>query len=291
MSFPERQNQPSRTVTATKIGTSREALIFPSERCRKGDGEYRTATVREAATLMGFAITFQFLGYEGNKWMLAGNAVCPPVSRAFAKIIREKCEFEKIVQPYVMGLRGLEEVPNLNTFESKQFDNPPQRKKGSRFRRHPFKYGNLTVTLSNYDIEENAQSQGRWQTSVQYGTGEGFVIQKFSDGYFKNLEPIISTFEEGPTFIDTISNGFSEKIADSKLLQHIYESRCNEGKYIGPVELVETIAEIIEEIKMEDPIYDQGPLRLFPKRLVPKKQVMALYAITKICSIANGEKV
>ena len=72
MSFPEREDRPSRTVTATKIGNSREAIIFRSERARKGDGEFRTATIREAATLMGFPITFQFLGSEGIKWTLVG---------------------------------------------------------------------------------------------------------------------------------------------------------------------------------------------------------------------------
>ena len=60
MSFPENEEMPSRTVTATRIGSSREALIYASEYGRKGDGQYRTPTVREAACLMGFPITYQF---------------------------------------------------------------------------------------------------------------------------------------------------------------------------------------------------------------------------------------
>jgi hypothetical protein len=39
----------------------------------------------------------------------------------------------------------------------KVFDKPPIRKKGSRFRRHPFKVGNMTVALSNYCLKENGQ--------------------------------------------------------------------------------------------------------------------------------------
>ena len=84
MSFPEKKHRPSRTITATNISTSREAIIYHSEYRRTGNGEFRTPTVREAACLMGFPITYQFLGSEGTKWRLVGNAVCPSVSRAFA---------------------------------------------------------------------------------------------------------------------------------------------------------------------------------------------------------------
>ena len=85
MSFPENRDNPSRTVTATKSGTSREALIYKSEYQRTGNGEYRNPTIREIASVMGFPFTYQFLGTENSKWRLVGNAVCPSVSRAFAK--------------------------------------------------------------------------------------------------------------------------------------------------------------------------------------------------------------
>jgi DNA (cytosine-5)-methyltransferase 1 len=291
MSFPEREDRPSRTITATKIGNSREAIIFPSEYDRKGDGEYRTATIREAATLMGFPITFQFIGSEGNKWMLVGNAVCPPVSRAFARAFREEYGFGKITAPLVMNTVGpIDKVPNLNTFQEKRFDKPPRRNKGSRFRRHPFKYGNLTVTLSNYDIRRNSKNRGKWKTSIQYGTGDGYPMQVFSDGYYKKLKPLILMFEGGSRFIDVINNGFSKKVAKSNLLQEMYETQRSNGKYIEPVELVDRIAEIIDTIVTEESNFDQNGKWLFKKKSMPKKQVMALYAINKICSIANGEK-
>ena len=85
MSFPENENKPSRTITATKIANSRESIIYKSELNRIGDGEYRLPTVREAAIIMGFPITYQFIGAENSKWRLVGNAVCCSVSRAIAK--------------------------------------------------------------------------------------------------------------------------------------------------------------------------------------------------------------
>lgn len=291
MSFPEREDRPSRTITATKIGNSREAIIFCSEYERKGDGEYRTPTIREAATLMGFPITFQFVGSEGNKWMLVGNAVCPPVSRAFARVVRREYGLENISEPLLVNIPGPQDkIPNLNTFEQKGFDKPPRRNKGSRYRRHPFKYGNLTVTLSNYDIRRNSKSREKWKTSIQYGTGNGYPMQVFLDGYYKKLQPLIMEFEGGPQFIDIINNGFSEKVARSEQLQEMYETHQSKGKYIEPVELVDSVAKLIDSFEMKEPNFEQDGKRLFKKASIPKKQVMALYAINKICSVANGEK-
>ena len=82
MSFPENLDKPSRTITATKSGTSREALVYKSEYNRKGDGEYRTPTIREAASIMGFPFTHQFLGTIKSKWRLGWECSMPLVSRA-----------------------------------------------------------------------------------------------------------------------------------------------------------------------------------------------------------------
>lgn len=289
MFFPEREDRPSRTVTATKIGNSREAIILRSEGNRSGDGEYRTLTVREAATLMGFPTTYQFIGSEGNKWKLVGNAVCPPISRAFASAVRQEYKLGEFTEYY--SVKQLDVALNLNTFERKVFNNPPKRKQGSRFRRHPFKDGNLTVTLSNYDIEKNTSSELKWHTSVQYGTGADFPVQRFPDGYFKKLEKIIVSFENGSEFIDMINNGFSRKIAGAKELQVMYEDQQNHGKYLNPIELVDSIGELINAIEIRSPIYEQKSNQPFnKKKSIPKKQLMALYAINKICSVANGGK-
>jgi DNA (cytosine-5)-methyltransferase 1 len=287
MFFPEREDRSSRTVTATKIGNSREAIVLRSEGNRIGDGEYRTLTVREAATLMGFPITYQFIGSEGIKWTLVGNAVCPPISKAFAKKVRQEYQLGDCVEKFATEM--LSTTPNLNTFQRKVFNNPPKKKPGTRFRRHPIKDGNLTVTLSNYDIKKNSSSDLKWHTSVQYGTGAGFPIQKFRDGYFKKLEKIICGFENGSEFIEMINNGFSYKIADGENLQLMYENQQNQGIFLNPVELVDSVGELINSLEIKVPIYKQkGKQPFSQKKSVPKKQIMALYAINKICSIANG---
>lgn len=73
MSFPDKLDRPSRTVTATCTRVSRESIIV---KARKG---YRRLNVRERGIIQGFPITYQFYGKSLNaKFKMIGNAV-PPI--------------------------------------------------------------------------------------------------------------------------------------------------------------------------------------------------------------------
>lgn len=288
MSFPENEEKPSRTITATKIGTSREAIIYKSEYGRKGDGEYRTPTIRESASLMGFPITYQFLGTEGVKYRLVGNAVCPSVSRAFAKCVRKELGLNSINKPKVILQPKLNGVLNLNTYTARKFDAPPKRNQGSRFRRHPFKDGNLTVTLSNYDIKKNEKNISKWITSVQYGNGKGFPTHNYPNGYYKSIEPLISEITKGTKFLEIINNGFSEKIGSHSQLQEMYEHHISKNGLLEPTELIDEIRIVIERLGLEKEEFIQSDKIIFKdKVIVPTKQLFALYAINKITSTTN----
>jgi DNA (cytosine-5)-methyltransferase 1 len=291
MSFPENENKPSRTITATKIANSRESIIYKTEINRLGDGEYRLPTVREAAIIMGFPITYQFIGAENNKWRLVGNAVCCSVSRAFAKVVLDEHRFSIPSSLVLKNKPKIEGIVNLNTYKIKSLNKPPIKNQGSRFRRHAIKDGNLTVTLSNYDIENNPKSaEGKWFTSVQYGSGKGFPIQKINDKYYKNLEGIINEYKGGKEFLKYINNEFSEKIGNANELQKLYEHQKSNTKYTEPTELVDLVQEIIDELKIENVEIEQKKLIVFKhKEKVPLKQFFALYAINKISTIANGK--
>lgn len=289
MSFPENDNKPSRTITATKIANSRESIIYKCEIKRVGDGEYRLPTVREAAVIMGFPITYQFLGTESNKWRLVGNAVCCSVSRAFAKIILEALKISTPNTTITNIKIDKKNLINLNTFKLKSFDKPPIKNNGSRFRRHALKEGNLTVTLSNYDIEKNLKfSDGKWYTSIQYGTGKGFPIQKIKDNYFKNIESILLELKGGKDFLKYINNGFSQRIGNTRELQSLYEQQKSSRKYTEPTELVDSVNKIIKKLNIEEIDFDQKKYKIFKyKEKIPVKQLFALYAINKISTIAN----
>jgi len=288
MSFPENDLNPSRTITATNIGTSREAIIYKSEYKRIGDGEYRTPTVREAACIMGFPITYQFMGSEGTKMRLVGNAVCPSVSRAFAKQLRRDLGLKLIRNLRLKTKIELSRIKNLNSYKEKEFLTPPRRNKNSRFRRHPFKDGNLTVTLSNYDIVKNEKTISKWMTSVQYGNGEGFPLHNIAEDTFKKIEPIISELKNGKNFITKVNNGFSEKIGTSQELQTMYEQQFSSNGLLEPTELVEEVSKLIESLQLDDIQFEQNGTVVFEnKKIVPAKQLCALYAISKICLLAN----
>lgn len=287
MSFPENENNPSRTITATRIANSRESIIYKSEIQRAGDGEYRLPTVREAAIIMGFPITYQFLGSEHTKWRLVGNAVCASVSRAFASTVLDSLGFEKSEGLIVEKLPNLKGVMNLNNYKLKQLNNPPIKNKNARCRWQPIKEGNLTVTLSNYNIEKSSKDDRRWRTSIQYGTGKGFPIQHVEDGYYSKLESIISRLNGGRKFIEVINNGFSEKIGSAKKLQEMFETQKSDGVFLEPTRLVEEVANIINSIIISEAEYVQNDTTVFLKKRVPTKQLYALYAINKISSTAN----
>lgn len=287
MSFPENENKPSRTITATNIGTSRESMIFESEFARIGDGQYRVPTVREMACIMGFPITFQFFGSEGTKTRLIGNAVCPSVSRALAMIVRKEIGMRSYKGVRVSKKVVHQGIPNLNSFSARQFDSPPIKKSKSRFRKHPFKHGNITVTLSNYNILTNS-SRRKWITSVQYGNGDGFPSSNYPDNYYKRMESIIRNFERGDQFLKIVNNGFSEKIADGQQLQQMYESQKSVDGFLDPTELINEVSRIISGFSFSDEDYKQTKTTVFQhKEIIPKKQILALYAVNKITSIAN----
>ena len=288
MSYPENLDKPSRTITATKSGTSREALVYKSEYNRKGNGEYRTPTIREAASIMGFPFTHQFLGSINSKWRLVGNAVCPSVSRALASEVLTQLKIKHSNRLKLIKKSNIENVNNLNTFREKNFDKQPKRNNQSRFRRHPLKEGNMTVTLSNYDIENNTKTLEYWFTSIQYGTGVNFKNQKVEDGFYKEIEPLIVKEKNGKEFINIINNGFTDKIGSAKDLQIMYEKQVSINDLLEPTALVERVNEIISNIIFENINFHQKDKILFKnKSIIPMSQVFALYAINKITSKAN----
>ena len=288
MSFPESLDNASRTVTATKIANSRESLIFKTEINRIGNGEYRSPTVREAAIIMGFPITYQFLGKENTKWRLVGNAVCPSVSRAFAMLVKNSIRANSATSIFVTQKPNLYAVLNLNNYSVKVFDSPPIKNKGARFRRHPFKSGNMTIALSNFDIEKNDKKIDKWRVTAFYGTGEGFGIKSYKENYYKQLEStILRHFSDGAKFIYEINNGFTKKIAPTTLLQEMYEQQKSLNGFLEPTKLVEEVSKIIARFDKKNELFIQNGSKIFDKEVVPKKQLYALYALNKIISITN----
>ena len=178
-------------------------------------------------------------------------------------------------------------IENLNNYSLKSFDKQPVKNKGAKCRWHTFKDGNLTVTLSNYRIGEDKNARNRWYTSIQYGSGEGFPIQRIEDGYYREIEDHIKDFQFGNQFVEIINNGFSEKIGSQKELQFLFEHQQSSNGKKDPTELVEELKLIINRLTISSELYEQQPRIFKNKTKIPIKQFFALYGINKITSTAN----
>jgi DNA (cytosine-5)-methyltransferase 1 len=289
MAFPEDERKPSRTIVASPFPRSREALLYKSEWGRKGDGEYRGPTVREAATLMSFPITYQFIGSEGAKWQLVGNAVCPRVARSLAiQLLKTlhvplRCKRRKNLP------RAIESISNLNTFSSKVYDSPPKRKPSARFRSHPLKAGNMTVALANYDLtKRGANVDGSWRCFVTYGISQGYRVQSIKLSQLERIKIAVERHtSNGRAFVDRVTNGFSEKIPSAKVLQQLYEANeFSRGTTLNPQALLEETKQLIYQFTDHDTCAALSP-GLFLRDTVPVSQLYALFAVCHIITIAR----
>ncbi len=289
MSFPEDQNRPSRTIMATRSASTREALIFRSEKERIGDGEYRLPTIREAATLMGFPFNYQFLGGEGTKWRLIGNAVCPHMAAAVAKEIRNGLGLSPIPDDKVdfSSLNGRhDKIDDLNNSGPAFFNSPPKKKKGSKFRMHPFKGGNMTVSLTNFDPKKGSSESTngkKWHCSIFLGSGKDFIVIPVTKRMVTKVEKIIKTLPDGRVFMKRYLTHFKGKIGNYKELQSIYEqSKATNGKVLNPIALVEEIAEFIQPYDPRSEMLENIALDGIKKERFPKRQLLAIWALGNV---------
>jgi DNA (cytosine-5)-methyltransferase 1 len=69
----------------------------------------------------------------------------------------------------------------------------------------------------------------------------------------------------------------------------MYENQISINNLLEPTELIEEINQIIEEIGLENQIFEQQESKIFiNKEKVPLSQLFALYAINKISTTANS---
>lgn len=287
MSFPENETKPSRTIVASPFPRSREALLYRSEWRREGDGEYRGPTIREAATLMSFPITYQFAGVEAAKWKLVGNAVCPFVARELATQLLRSLGRRVRSAPRSQLPHLSEKLKNLNTFVPKAYDTPPRRRPLARFRRHPLKAASMTVALANYDVTKKNHKDGRWRCFVTYGIGEGYRVQRFRLNQLRRIQRTVEdATRDGAQFVEQIMDGFLTRIPPGQVLQELYESNLKtRDNFLHPSELLERVHEII--LSCSNPNECVSTNGLFYRDEVPKSQLFALFAVCQITAVAN----
>lgn len=275
MSFPENLDKPSRTIMATMSASTREAIIYKSELNRKGDGEYRLPTIREAATIMGFPLDYQFYGNESVKWRLVGNAVCVQLSYALAiKILKE------LNAPYYTP-KVITKNPQIFEYLDKEgvktFETPPARNSKALFRQFPIKSGNMTVDLTN---KVNGEV-GNWGVLAHSGSGKGFVQVEVTRQFqlvAKNLLcetdiSLVDILENDPIIVKYSKNHLNEE-------NKKYGFTENDSKH--PYYIINYISHLIEKslgTRINESI-DVSETELSSlKERIPLSQLMSLYAV------------
>lgn len=291
MAFPENETRPSRTIVASPFPRSREALLYRSEWKRIGNGQYRGPTVREAASLMSFPITYQFLGNLGAKWKLVGNAVCPLVARALAIHVCKSFGIRHYSLWRPLAKETTTPVPNLNTFAATTYSCPPVRMHMARFRSHIIKSGGTTIALANYNLtKRKSKADGKWRCFVTQGIGKGFKVRQIIPSRMQRIQQFVEALPSGTKYVEEIKNGFSTHIPSALVLQRLYETNAEaEGDRLAPARLLERARNVVYSHSSIDELVKSPPYT-FHRDVVPKSQVFALFAVCHIASMANGVK-
>jgi DNA (cytosine-5)-methyltransferase 1 len=254
MAFPEDENKISRTVTATRSTSSRESLIYKSEHSRSGHGEFRSPTIREAASLMGYPYTYQFVGSEGVKWKLIGNSVSPQLSSALARAIlinegRKSIPMSQI--NFKTQKQQYKQIDNLNTFSVKVFDRLKIRKSGASFRRSIHKSGNITVDLMNY-LPAHKQAFGNaWHVCVFYGTGSNHRYDVLGKARSHKLfETLVKEVDFLDDFVDELKEAFSDNSLTAEELQRVYEADSNLVDEQNPLVIISRLQKITDKYSL-----------------------------------------
>ena len=278
MAFPENENRTCRTITATKSAKTREAFIYDSERKRKGNGEYRTPTIREIASLMGFPYTYQFVGSEATKWKQIGNSVCPHMSSALAKALRRKMGLSEVPLQKIefMEVKQTDAYINLNTFVEKHFGSPGRRNPNARFRRHPFKLGNMTVDLMNYRLQKVGTVTQNWSVVAFFGIGKDHASKVLS---LSETSSIYTLLKLHLNDIVKFEKEIESNICTTDDLQVIYEKDLFLKDRYNPVNIVKRLGELIRSYEDHT---KECPVKGFAKQNIPLAQLMAMYGLLRL---------
>lgn len=276
MSFPENLNKPSRTIMATQSASTREAILYKSELNRKGDGEYRLPTVREAAIIMGFPIDYQFYGSESIKWRQVGNAVCVQLSYALAKAILNSIQEKQL--PAKNIVKDLSVFTYLDSAVPKDFNNPPVRNEKALFRQFPVKSGNMTVDLTN---KINGEI-GQWGVVAHSGTGKNFKVMNVSRSNQIVAKKFLRKLK--PELIDEVK---SDLLLRKYSISHLNSKNKSYGftneEQSHPYYLINYIGDIIGHYVADDNIVDVSGTELaMLKEKIPLSQLMSLYLVSII---------
>jgi len=236
MSFPDKLDRPSRTVTATCTRVSRESIIIKSK------AGYRRLNVRERGVIQGFPITYQFYGKTLNsKFKMIGNAV-PPILTYYIFQSMKEVPVEKLVPPKYSDY--FHEQPSYKGFKSNL--GLPKRKYPSK-RKFQFAVPHLRYGSGvRFELSNNPKSEEiPWSFKFYYGTSKKIKEVKLNKEIKESLAPVVNTTKNQfiTDYIEKIdsnyrslnSNELQTKWTSTQLNNDVFNFLDDIGNYVEKI--------------------------------------------------------
>ncbi len=300
MAFPENPDNPSRTIMATRSILAREAMILPNG----SPDNFRAPTIREAATIMSFPITYLFQAdNEASKYRLVGNAVCPKLAFAFAKKIMEVENGISINKPLIHKSNTNKLIVNLRKTP------PPKKVARDKHIQANFaeivpdlKINNFRVELDN-NLPRNNKKRVIWSASIHHATGKDSM--KYIKINNKNLSPLfkqIKNKENLTLFKKDICEKLKQKIPNSKKFQEQHYKSISDNSFFTPREAMSFVKQKTDKHFPEKTYFKtflsninvntkKKILRFnkghIPNELIPLRIIVAAYGIFVITELTK----
>lgn len=250
MAFPDRLDEPSRTVTATCTRVSRESIVIEDPR---RPGQFRRLTIRERASLQGFPINYQFHGRSfAEKAKMVGNAIPPTFTYLLASAARG-VEAETFGGMVMEGSLPMPEVlPRSTPPESAGRTYPEGRSFRAAIPGLRFKSG-MRFELSN----GGGRSEPDWRVRFFFGPSKDVREVDLDGGSYSELAGTLMArpmFTEAWRAIERADVCLAG--AHSPRLQAAWSHR---GEGPDPFEVVDTLAELAAEVSKAIEVWSADP--------------------------------
>jgi DNA (cytosine-5)-methyltransferase 1 len=244
MSFPDRQDRPSRTITALCTRVSRESIIIKDSK-----NNLRRLTVRERGVIQSFPISYQFFGssYQGKLKMI-GNAIPPLLTFYIAQSMLET-PVGQVLKPTDVKDRlvlGEETAPSFTP------DNEGATFSWSRsfwFAIKGLRFGSgVRFELKNKSDKE--QETTDWAIHFHYGTSKN-IKEKVLDLALLKKALRVGELEKDPFFVEQFRELRELVMAvDKKDLQENWTRAAAERtEEMSPIWLIDKLADATNHFK------------------------------------------
>lgn len=234
MSFPDRQDRPSRTITALCTRVSRESIIIEDI-----NNNIRRLSIRERGVLQSFPLNFQFFSSSyGGKLKMIGNAIPPLLTFYIAQSMLET-PLEKLLLPGDLRDRLVfsQELAISHTPDRESANFPWNRSFCLAIKELRFGSG-MRFELKNHSNKETKKVV--WNVNFLYGNSKNIKSKTLDAALFDKAINALDLFSD-----DDFGDLFNEfKIFITKINSNgLQENWANKNReFIGPISTIDEIA-------------------------------------------------